>query len=239
VDVLVAVSPQAARAAKEATSTIPIVMVAVDDPVGAGLVASLARPGGNITGVTWGEGPELMAGKTLQLLKQALPATARVGILWSRGSPSHPRYLREAERVAPGLGLTIRLVGVARPEEFEGAFKQMTQARVDAVVIYADPLFAPLRSRLIGLATSNRLPSMCGYRPYVEAGCLMSYGPSSPQLWRRAADFVDKILKGAKPADPPVEQPPRLELVVNLRTAKALGLNLPYAFLARADEVIE
>lgn len=239
VDVLVAISPQSARAAKNATSAIPIVMVAVDDPVGAGLVASLARPGGNATGLAWDVSPELLSGKTLQLLEQALPKSRRVAILWNLDNPSHPRYLKEYQSAAPTPGVTPQPLGVRRPEEFDGGFKQMVKERVDAVIVFGDPLTGPHAKRLAELAADNGLPSMCGFRAFTVAGCLMSYGPSTVSMWRRAADYVDKILKGARPADLPVEQPRTLELIVNLRTAKALGLRLPQSFLARADEVIE
>ena len=238
-DALVAISPQSARAAKSATSTIPIVMVAVDDPVGAGLVASLARPGGNATGLAWDVSPELLSGKTLQLLKQALPRSTRVAILWNLDNPSHPRYLKEFQRVAPTLVVTLQPLGVRRPEEFDSTFRQMVKERVDAVIVFGDPLTGPHAKRLAELAAGNRLPSMCGFRGFTVAGCLMSYGPSTVAMWRRAADYVDKILRGARPADLPVEQPTTLELIVNLKTAKILGLRLPQLFLARADEVIE
>lgn len=192
-----------------------------------------------MTGLMWDAGPELMSGKTLQLLKQALPNTKRVAILWNLGNPSHPRYLKESQVIAPKLGLALQSVGVRRPEEFDGGFTQMIQERADAVVVYADPLTLPNRKRILDLTARHRLPTMYGVRAFVADGGLMSYGPSLVAMWRRAADYVDKILKGAKAADLPVERPTTLELIVNMKTAKALGLKLPQSFLARADEVIE
>ncbi|MBI4609631.1 MAG: ABC transporter substrate-binding protein [Candidatus Rokubacteria bacterium] len=238
VDVLVAVGPPAVWAAKNATSTIPIVMVAVDDPVKSGLVPSLARPGGNITGLTWETDVEAISGKTLRLLKEVVPKSARVAILWNLDNQAHPPYVKMFQKVGPQLGMTLHALGVRKPEEFGGAFRQMIKERADALFVFADPLTVPRRKQLIELPGRYRLPTMYGLKIFVADGGLMSYGPSAEEMWRRAGDYVAKILKGAKPADLPVEQPTRFELVINLKTAKALGLTIPQSILLRADQVI-
>ena len=237
VDIIVAPATPAAAAAKNATGTIPIVMIGVGDPVGAGFVASLARPGGNITGSSFGVGLEINS-KQLELLKETVPKVSRVAILSNPTNPGHPRWMREFKDAGRSLGVQLQFLEARGPTEFDGAFAAMAKERAGALLVVADGMFMLHRTRLADLAAKSRLPSV-GYREFVEAGGLMSYGPSLPDLWRRAATFVDKILKGAKPADLPVEQPTRFELVINLKTAKALGLGVPPALLATADKVIE
>ena len=241
VDILVAAGPPAAEAAQRATRSTrtPVVVVAVDDPVGRGLVTSLARPGGNVTGATWDVDVETYAAKTLKILKQALPKSFRVAFLWNLDNPAARDYLKAYQNVAPSMGLMLLSLGVSRPEQFEGAFKQMAEQGADAVIVGAGHMTRPDRARITELATSSRLPTICGWRKWIVAGCLMSYGPYPEDMYRRAADYVDKILKGAKPADLPVEQPTKFELVINLKTAKALGLTIPQSVLGRADDVIQ
>ena len=241
VDVLIAAGPPAAEAAQRATRSVPtpVVMVAVDNPVGRGLVASLARPGGNITGPTWDVDVETYKMAMLKFLKQALPKSSRVAFLWLPDSPAARVDLQALQNLAPPMGLMILPVGIRGPEQLEDAFKQMAEQRADAVIVGAGPMTRPYRTRIAELATSRRLPTMCGWRKWIVAGCLMSYGPYPEDMYRRAADYVDRILTGVKPGDLPVEQPTKLELVINLRTAKALGLTIPPALLQRADEVIE
>jgi putative ABC transport system substrate-binding protein len=236
VDVLVAVTTPAALAAKNATQTIPIVMVA-GDPVGLGLVASLARPGGNVTGLSYFT--EAIIGKRLQLLKELVPGLARVGVLKNPMEPGHPTYWKETEVAAQGLGVALEALEVRGPEDFEAAFATFKQRNAQALLAFDDGLTYTYRSRITALAASNRLPAMYGRRVFPDAGGLMSYGPSDVFLFRRFAAFVDKILKGAKPADLPVEQSTKFELVINVRVAKALGLTVPPSLLAIADDVIE
>ena len=238
VDVIVAASPPAAPAAKEATKTIPIVTTAAIDPVESGLVASLARPGGNITGLTFTAGPEIV-GKQLELLKEAVPKVSRVAVLWNPNNRAAGPYLREVEVAARSLRLQLQILETRGPDEFESAFSAMTRGRAGALLVLTDPMFFRHRTRLADFATKRRLPAMLGYREYVEAGGLMGYGVNFLDLFRRAATYVDKILKGAKPADLPMQQPTRFELVINMKTAKALGIAMPRSVLIRADEVIE
>jgi len=240
VDVIVAVSTPAARALKQATTTIPVVVSSMQDPVGDGLVASLARPGGNFTGSTV-LGPELVL-KRLELLKEALPTLSRVVALWDPrafGDRTTGDLLKEIEAAAGRLGVQLRLATVRGPDEFDRAFSTMTTEHADALLVSAGPMLFTERRRIVELAAKYRLPSIFGYRESVELGGFISYGPSTDDLVRRSATFVDKILKGAKPGDLPVEQPTKFELVINLTTAKALGLTVPQSLLARADEVIE
>jgi putative ABC transport system substrate-binding protein len=237
VDVIVAASPPTAVAAKSATSTIPIVMVVGGEPVELGLVPSLARPGGNITGLAFSTGPEIV-GKQLQLLNEAVPKATRVAVLWNPTHPAHPPRLRVAEVAAQALGVQLRPVAARGPEEFDSAFSAMGRERASALLVLADAMFFQHRTRLAQLAVRSRLSSMYGVKEHVEAGGLMAYGASVSDLFRRAATYVDKILKGAKPGDIPVEQPTRFELIINLRTAKALGLTIPQSILYRADELI-
>ena len=240
VDLILATNSLAARAAKQATSTIPIVVPVMGDPVGDGLVASLARPGGNITGLTF-LGPELLP-KRLALLKEALPTASRVAALWhpdAYGERTMNDMMKETEAAARTLGVQLRLVPVQGPDELDRAFSAIAGERADALIVFPSPMLFSERRRIVDLATSNGLPSMAMGREFVELGGLIAYGANLPDLHRRAATYVDKILKGAKPADLPVEQPTKFELVINLKTAKALGITVPPSLLARADEVIE
>ena len=236
VDVLVAASTPAALAAKNATQGIPIVVVA-PDPVGLGLVASLSRPAGNVTGLSYYG--EATSGKRLQLLKEVVPGLARVGVLRNPLAPSHPIYWKETEVAAQRVGVALEALEVRGPEDFEAAFATAKQRNAQALLVFDDALTISYSSRITALAASSRLPAMYGFRVFPDAGGLMSYGPSTVPLFRRAAALVDKILKGAKPADLPAEQPTTFELVVNVKVAKALGLTIPPSLLARADELIE
>ncbi len=240
VDVIVVMSTTPARAAKQATSIVPIVVAGMADPVGDELVVSLARPGGNITGTTF-LGPELIA-KRFGLLKDAISGLSRVAALWhptAYGKRTAEGVLRETETAAQSLGLQLQLVPALVPGDLDGAFVAMTQERADAVIQLPSPMLYGEHKRIVELAAKSRLPAMYAAREFVEDGGLMSYGASLPDLFRRAATYVDKILKGANPADLPVEQPTKLELVFNLKTAKELGLAIPRELLLLADEVIE
>ena len=239
VDLIVASPTPSALAAKNATRTIPIVGMSLTEPVAVGLVPSLARPGGNVTGLTYGVDTEIFA-KQLQLLKEVVPSVTRVAILANPGSsPAEPLVMESVKKAARSLGLPLQIVEVRDPDDFDAAFAAMVKERAGALLLRGDPMFFVHRARLAELATKNRLPSMSTQSQWVEAGGLISYAPSFPDLWRRAATYVDKILRGAKPADLPIEQPAKFELVVNLRTAKALGLTIPTSLLQRADEVIQ
>jgi len=240
VDIIVAPPTLAALAAKQATKTIPIVFAVAADPVTSGLVTSLARPGGNVTGLSI-LGPELV-GKCLELLKQAVPRVSRVAVLWQPGAAgerTEKDMLKGAEVAARALGVRPQFVEARGPADFDRAFSEMTRARAGALTVLASSMFFNERRRLVDLAAKNRLPAVYPWREGVDAGGLMSYGANLADLNRRAATYVDKILKGAKPADLPVEQPTRFELVINLKTAKALGLTIPQSVLIRADEVIQ
>ena len=237
VDVIVATGTQAILAAKQATPVIPIVMSAAGDAVGTGLVASLARPGGNVTGLTY-ISPET-SGKRLQLLKEAFPRTARVAILWNPADPPRVLEYKETQSAATTLGLTLQSVEVRGARGFDGAFAAITQGRAEALITFNDPITVVSRQRIVDFAARSRLPAMYERREFVEAGGLISYGPNFLDLFRRAAIYVDKILKGTKPADLPVEQPTKFELVINMKAAKALGLMIPQSRLLRADEVIQ
>ena len=238
VDIIVALATPAAAAAKNATQTIPIVMIGAYDPVGIGLIAGLARPGGNVTGLSFGVGMETVS-KGLELLKETVPKVRRVAILSNPANPAQPLAMREVNVAARSFGVQLQLLEARGPNEFDGAFAAMAKERVGALLVVADGLFILHRARLADLAARSRLPAIYGYREHVEAGGLMSYGSSLRDLWRRAATFVDKILKGAKPADLPVEQPTKFELLINLKTAKALGLTIPQSILIRADQVLQ
>jgi putative ABC transport system substrate-binding protein len=239
VDIIVAVATQGVAAAKNATETIPIVMISGGaDPVGLGFVASLARPGGNVTGLSFSVGPEII-GKGLELIKETVPKVRRVAVLSNPASPVQSLFIREANVAARSLGVQLQLLEARGPNEFDGAFAAMAKERVEALLVPADSVFVLHRTRLADLAARSRLPAAYGIRENVEAGGLMSYGPSTLDLFRRSATFVDKILKGAKPGDLPVERPTKFELVINLKAAKALGLTIPPSLLARADQVIE
>ncbi len=236
-DVLVVSVTEAALAAKNATSTIPIVMVSVPDPVAAGLVSSLARPGGNVTGLS--RQTRDLIGKSFQLLKEALPETARVDLLANPTDPLHSAMVADAKEAAKSLGVQLKIVEAGTPAEIEGAFSTMHADRAGALLVVGGAGFYLNRARIADLALRGRLPSVFQNREFVEAGGLLSYAPSTVANYRRAATYVDKILKGAKPADLPVEQPTKFELVINLKTAKALGLTIPPSLLARADEAIQ
>jgi putative ABC transport system substrate-binding protein len=238
VDVIVAAASNAARAAKSATTTIPIVMVNVGDPVGVGLAASLARPGGNVTGLSYSPGLEI-AGKGLELLKQAIPRIRFIAVLWNPDNRASALGVKDLKATIRSHGAQLRFIGVREPNELDAAFAAMGSARLEALLVLEDPMFNLHRARLADLAIKNRLPSMYGAREHAEAGGLMSYAPNPVATYRRAAVFLDKILKGAKPADLPIEQPTTVELVLNLKTAKALGLTIPPSLLARADRMIE
>ncbi|HEV2056976.1 MAG TPA: ABC transporter substrate-binding protein [Methylomirabilota bacterium] len=238
VDIIVAVSTPGVVAAKNATETIPIVMISVGDPVGLGLIASLARPGGNVTGLSYSAGLEIV-GKQLELLKETVPKIRRVAILSNPANPSHPPAIRELNVAARSLGVRLQFLEARGPNEFDGAFAAMATERVGALLVLTDGVFILHRTQLADLAARSRLPGAHGTREMVEAGGLMSYGPSLRDLYRRSAAYVDKILKGAKPGDLPVEQPTKFALVINLKAAKALGLTIPPSLLQRADEVIQ
>jgi putative tryptophan/tyrosine transport system substrate-binding protein len=240
VDVIVAGNVPQAMAAMHATSTLPIVFAAAADPVASGLVTSLARPGGNVTGLSL-MFPELVA-KWLELLKQAVPGASRVALLWQPGvigERTERDILMEAEAAARALGVRLQVVEVRGPDDFDRAFSDITKARTDALAVMSTPTFFGERRRLLDLAAKNRLPTAFAYREYLDAGGLIAYGPNVADLYRRTATYVDKILKGAKPAYLPVEQPTKFELVINLKTAKALGLTVSDKLIALADEVIE
>ena len=242
VDVILVALDETALVAQAATRTIPVVFIALTDPVRRGLVASLARPGGNLTGLTWDTGPEMFA-KSLELVKEAVPGMSRVAGLWNVADPADPdnpaslAYVAAFESAARQLKLALHLARLRRPDELAGALAAIERARVHALVWCLSP---PFRDQpVLDFVARRRLPSAACWRGPVAAGTLMSYAPSYLDLFRRAAVYIDKILKGARPADLPVEQPTKLELVINLKTAKALGLTIPPSVLARADEVIE
>jgi putative ABC transport system substrate-binding protein len=229
-----------ALAAKQATKSIPIVFASAPDPVTDGLVTSLARPGGNVTGSS-NLNPELV-GKCLEQLKQAVPGVSRVAVLWQPGAMderTEKDMLKRAEVAGRALGVRLQVVEARGPADFGRAFSDMTRARADALTVLGSAMFFSERKRLLDLTAKNRLPAVYSQREFVDAGGLMAYGPNLADFFRHAATYVDKILKGAKPADLPVEQPTKFELVVNLKTAKALGLTIPPSLLGRADQVIQ
>ena len=236
VDVIVTAGTPAALAVQKAAPSIPLVMVAVGDPIGVGLVASLARPGGNITGLT-SIAPEL-EGKRLELLRQVIPKLSSIAVLWNPDNSFHVGSLKETRAAAQVLGIKLQLLGVRVSEEFPAAFAAILRERPGALLVLADRIFLHNRVGIVEFEAKHRLPGVYAYRELVEAGGLMSFGPSYAGMHRRAAYYVDKILKGAKPADLPVEQPTKFELVINLKAAKALGLTIPQSVLIRADEVI-
>jgi putative ABC transport system substrate-binding protein len=237
-DVIVVDGPPAAKAAKAATADIPIVFTLAVDPVADGLVASMARPGANLTGLTLSVGYQL-AGKRVELLKDIKPDLARLAVLENPNQPASSPYLSEAEKVARVLGLTVRTFDARSPGDLPAAFAAMVEWRADGLITLNDGMLYSQRERVVMLARENRLASLHPETGFVEAGGLVSYGPSLPDLFMRAATYVDKILKGAKPADLPIEQPTKFDLVVNLKAAQALGLTVGREFLLRADEVIE
>jgi len=236
VDIIVTSGPHAIRAAQRATSTIPIVMAIVDDPVEQGFIQSFARPGGNLTGLSF-QDSELET-RRLQLLREAIPGIVRVAALWD-STASGPTALKAVKRAASSMGLILQVLEVHGAQDFERTFQAARQQRAQAVIQLASPLFAAHRKTILSLMTKERIPAVCQERTFVVDGCLMAYGPSFPDMFRRAATYVDKILRGAKPRDLPVEQPTTLEIVINLNTAKARALTIPPSVLLRADQVIE
>jgi putative ABC transport system substrate-binding protein len=238
VDVIVSVVTQASLAAKNATSTIPIVIVSVGDPVGAGLVTSLARPGANVTGNS--AMTTEVIGKSLGLFKQTVPKVSPMAVLWNPDNVVYQgQILRETEVAARTLGIQLQMFGARSPDEFDRTFAAIADARAASLLVLPDPVFSAYTTRIADLANKSRLPAMYGLREDAAAGGLLAYGPKYADLYRRAASYVDKILKGAKPADLPVEQPTKFEFIINLKTARTLGLTIPAGILAIADEVIE
>ena len=237
VDVIVVSSTPAAVAAKQATTTIPIVIGRVADPVESGLVATLAHPGGNITGWTH-QGLEMRV-KYLDLLKEAVPTATRIGILWNPANPIHGPSLKSIEATAQALKVELYPEGVQEPSKIQSAFSALVRRRVQALAVFLDGMFLEHGQQIIALAARRRIPAIYGATELARAGGLMGYGVNLPDMYRRGAYFVDRILKGEKPADLPVEQPTKFELVINLKTAKALGLTIPQSLLLRADEVIQ
>jgi putative ABC transport system substrate-binding protein len=237
VDVTVVSSGSDVWAVKDATTTIPIVFAVSADPVGEGLVQSLARPGGNITGLS--DLHAVLVTKRLELLKEAIPSVSRVAFLWNSASTAGPLQLKELQAAAPALGVTLLSFGVKGADDFDRAFAAMRKDRPGALVIHGDAFITNHRDHIIEFTVKSRLPAIWTVREHVEAGGLMSYGAYFLEIWRRAATYVDKILKGAKPADLPVEQPTKFELVINLKTAKQIGLTIPQSVLYRADKVIK
>ena len=236
-DIIVTGSSAATWAAKNATQSIPIVMAASVNAPGEGLVTSLAHPGGNITGMTFLAGPEI-AGKQLQLLKEMAPAASRVAVLMNPTNRSHAAFSREAEAAARSLGTQLQVLEASNPDQLDAAFAAMTREHAEALLVLTDSMFVGQRRRVADLAGKTKLPALYSQREFVDSGGLVSYGPSLLDMSRRAAIYVDKILKGAKPADLPVEQPTKFELVINLKTAKTLGITVPQSLLLRADQVI-
>jgi putative ABC transport system substrate-binding protein len=237
VDLIIVNTTPAAIAAKNATKTIPIVIPTAIDPIGAGLVASLARPGGNLTGfaILWAE----LSAKRLALLKEVVPGLSRVVVFWNAANPANASAWKETQAAARALGLVLQSREVRDPQDFEGTFAHMAKGRADALLVLEDAVISLHRQQIAEFAIQKHLPSVFAARESVVAGGLMSYGPSLPDLYRRAAITVDKILSGVRPADLPIEQPTKFELVINLKTAKALSLTIPPSVLARADQVIE
>ena len=230
-------STPSALAAKKATSEIPIVFAGVGDAVGVGLIPSLAHPASNVTGSTFIT--EETIGKQLQLLKEVAPGVSRIGVVINPGNPVYGSILKASEVPARALGLDLAVVGVQRSEDFDAAFRAAIQARVDGLVVLRDPVLLINRERLLALAAESRLPAIYGMREFAESGGLISYGPDLAEMYRPAAYLVDKILKGARPAELPIEQPTRFELVINVKTARSLGLTIPQSLLVRADQVIQ
>jgi len=237
VDLIVASATQAAQAAQKATTMIPIIFVAVVDPVGAGLVASLARPDRNITGLSMLSAE--LSGKRLELLKEVVPKLAQVAVLQNPSNASNPLQVTQTEAAARKLGVQLQLLEVRAPNDFETVFQAAVRGRAGALIVLDDPLTFTERTRIAALSTKHRLPTISGFGESAEAGGLMAYGGNLPDHFRRVATYVGRTLKGAKPADLPVEQPTKFELVINLKTAKALGIQIPQSILLRADRVIE
>jgi putative ABC transport system substrate-binding protein len=237
VDVIVTIGGPASEAAKQATATIPIVIAGAGDAVGTGLIASLARPGGNVTGIT-DQAVELSA-KRLEFLKEAVPRASRIAVLWNADDRAMTLRYQQVEKAASILHVTVQPLGVREPDDFDVAFAAMTRERPDALFLVTDSLTTLNRKRVLEFAAQHRIPAMYEFSFLVRDGGLMSYGPNLEDNFHRAASYVDRLLKGAKPADLPVEQPTRYYLVISLKTAKALGLTIPQSLLLRADEVIQ
>ena len=237
VNVIAATGFQATLAAKNTTKTVPIVMIAVGDPVGTGLVSSLARPGGNVTGLTLSF-PEL-GGKRVELLKEVVPRLGQVAVVWNPQNAATTAEWKEMHVAARTLGVSLKSFEVRQAQDLLNAFSAIAKHRPSGLITILDTLVGPYRQLIATFALENRLPSILSLRDYAESGGLMSYGPSLPEIYRRAASYVDKILQGAKPADLPIEQPTKFELVINLKTAKVLGLTIPPSILVRADEIIQ
>ena len=238
VDVIVALATQASVAAKHATTTIPVVMAGVSDPVASGIIAGLGRPGGNITGTS--NMAAAIAGKQLELLREAMPRVMRVAVLWNPANKVFQQLqLREAQRAGRKLGLQLHLVGAQSGNDLERAFRTMSQERVEALHLLADPMFTANAEMMAELIARHRIPVVAAVKRFADAGAFITYGPNYEDSWRLAAAYVDRILRGAKPADLPVEQSTKFELVINLRTAKSLGLTLPPSLVLRADKLIE
>ena len=235
-DVIVVQGNPALSALREVAKTTPIVMASIGDPVRAGFVASLAKPGGNITGLSHSEG---VAGKWVELIKQVLPGARSIGVMWISHMAPHQNWWGEIQAASRSFKLMAKTWDIRAPEDFEPAFAAMRAERTDALIVLPYPMFNVHRGRISELAVAHGLPSLYPFREFVEAGTLMAYGPSLPELWRRSADYVDKILRGAKPMDLPVAQPTTFVLALNLKTAKALGLTIPHSVLVRATELIE
>ena len=236
-DVIAAVGNTAIVALTRATQTIPIVMIIAGDPVGTGLVSSLAHPGGNVTGLSsLGEG---LSAKWLELLTQTVPGMTRVGVLMAPNAPAHATYLREIKTAGQRTGIAVLGLEARGRDDIERTFAALTKARAQGLIVLPNPVTLTHQTQIVELAAKNRLPAMYPWREFTESGGLMAYSPNRTEMYRRSATFVDKILKGAKPADLPVEQPTKFELVINLKTAKALGLTIPPSLLLRADQVIE
>jgi putative tryptophan/tyrosine transport system substrate-binding protein len=238
VDIIVVSSTAGAVAAKATIKTLPVVFVGVQDPVGIGIVSSLGRPGANLTGFSQAE-EEGLVGKRLELFKEAVPPVDRLGLIWNPTAPGVELRLKEARKAAMRFGVTLRTFEVRDAKELDGIFATMTKERLARLMVLADPLTVRNRAHIVELAARSRMPAIYPFLEFTRVGGLMAYGPSIPELFRRAAGYVEKILKGAKPADLPVEQPTKFDLVINLKTAKALGLSIPRSVLARADELLQ
>src|SRR5215470_14476616 len=237
VDVIVAINTQASLAAKRATATIPIVIARVSDPVKTGLVASFAHPGGNITGLS--NFSDELSGKRLAVIKEVMPTVSRLAVLWNIGNPGIELPVREMEMAARRAGVELHLHGVSSPFDFPAAFEGVTREHAHALFVFDDVLMATHKAHILNWAAKVRLPVISQYAELTEAGGLMAYGPNIPDIYRRAAAYVDKILKGAKPAELPIEQPTKIQLVLNLKSAKALGITVPPSLLRRADHLIQ
>jgi putative tryptophan/tyrosine transport system substrate-binding protein len=238
VDIIVTGANPVIAAVKQATATIPVVMTNSRDPVGSGFITSLARPGGNITGLA-GDPTAEIVGKNVQLLKEAVSRASRAALLTNPLAPAAETYRKVIESAARKLGMSMQTVEIRRRDELEGAFAAMARDRIDAIVVHSDPVLFTARALVVELAVKHRLPGMYYFREYVEIGGLMSYGSNLADNYRRAAVYVDKILKGARPGELPIEQPTKFNLVINLKTARTLGIAIPQSLLARADEVIQ